>query len=319
MDTYVKKLHLAKVTPLLLIALFAAAHTQAEPPRTPWGAPDLNGVWKYAVGTPFERSEQFAEKTHFTEEEAAAYLDGAYARLEGLIAFFDGGEDKYVGVEPWIPTDLPLTDDLRTSLIYLPDNGRIPALTEAAQARQEAESKLSLSPPTGPEDRPLTERCLTGFVTGPPLTTVLDYNSNIQIFQSEDTVVILNEMVNDSRIIPLDGRPHPPESVRQWLGSSRGHWEGDTLVVETRNFSDKTTFNGSGMNMHLTERFTRISDDVIEYDFHIVDPDSFTAPWAARSPMRRIGQPLYEYACHENNRSMGFMLSGARAQEAETN
>ncbi len=319
MDTYAKKLHLAKVTTLLLIALFAAAHTQAEPPRTPWGAPDLNGVWKYAVGTPFERSEQFAEKTHFTEEEAAAYLDGAYARLEGLIAFFDGSEDKYVGVEPWIPTDLPLTDDLRTSLIYLPDNGRIPALTEAAQARQEAERKLSLSPPTGPEDRPLTERCLTGFVTGPPLTTVLDYNSNIQIFQSEDTVVILNEMVNDSRIIPLDGRPHPPESVRQWLGSSRGHWEGDTLVVETRNFSDKTTFNGSGMNMHLTERFTRISDDVIEYDFHIVDPDSFTAPWAARSPMRRIDQPLYEYACHENNRSMGFMLSGARAQEAETN
>ena len=319
MDTYAKKLHLAKVTALLLIALIAAAHTQAEPPRTPWGAPDLNGVWKYAVGTPFERSEQFAEKTHFTEEEAAAYLDGAYARLEGLIAFFDGGEDKYVGVEPWISTDLPHTDDLRTSLIYLPDNGRIPALTEAAQARQEAERKLSLIPPTGPEDRPLTDRCLTGLVTGPPLTTVLDYNSNIQIFQSEDTVVILNEMVNDSRIIPLDGRPHPPESVRQWLGSSRGHWEGDTLVVETRNFSDKTTFNGSGMNMHLTERFTRISDDVIEYDFHIVDPDSFTAPWAARSPMRRIDQPLYEYACHENNRSMGFMLSGARAQEAETN
>ncbi|MCH8142580.1 MAG: hypothetical protein IH908_13390 [Proteobacteria bacterium] len=317
MDTCVKKRHLVEITLLLVTALSVAAQTPAEPPRTPWGAPDLNGVWKFAVATPIERPEEFTEKTHFSEEEAATYLDGAYARLEGLVAFFDGGEDKFVGVEPWIPIDLPLTDDLRTSLIYLPDNGRIPALTEAAQARQEAERKLSLSPPTGPEDRPLTERCLTGFVTGPPLTTVLDYNSNIQIFQSEDTVVILNEMVNDSRIVPLDGRPHLPENVRQWLGNSRGHWEGDTLVVETRNFTDKTTFNGSGMNMHLTERFTPVSKDVIEYDFRIEDPDSFTTPWAARSPMRRIDQPIYEYACHEDNRSMVFMLLGARAQEAQ--
>ena len=238
MDTYVKKRHLVEITLLLVTALSASAQTPAERPRTPWGVPDLNGVWKFAVATPFERPEEFPEKTHFSEEEAATYLDGTFARLEGLVTFFDGGEDKYVGVEPWIPTDLPLTDDLRTSLIYLPNNGRIPALTEAAQARQEAERKLSLSPPTGPEDRPLTERCLAGFVTGPPLTTVLDYNSNIQIFQSEDTVVILNEMVNDSRIVPLDGRPHLPENVRQWLGNSRGHWEGDILVVETRNFTD---------------------------------------------------------------------------------
>ena len=319
MDTCGKKLHLSRVTVLVIAAMFAAVQTQAEPPRTPWGDPDLNGVWKHAVGTPFERPDQFADKTHFTEEEAAAYLDGAYARLEGLITFFDGGEDQHVGVEPWIPIDLPLTDDLRTSLIYLPANGKIPALTETAQARQQAERELSISPPAGPEDRPLTERCLSGFVTGPPLTTVIDYNSNIQIFQSEDTVVILNEMVHDARVIPLDGRPHPPESVRQWLGSSRGHWEGDTFVVVTGNFSDKTTFNGSGKNMHLTERFTRISEDVIEYDYHIEDPDSFTASWAARSPMRRLEQPLFEYACHEHNRSMGFMLSGARAEEAETN
>ncbi len=319
MDNYVRKLHLLEITILLMTAMSAAAQTPAEPPRTPWGVPDLNGVWNFAVATPLERPEAFADKTHFSEEEAAAYLEGNSDRLEDLVRYFDGGEEKYVGVEPWIPTDIPLTEDRRTSLIYEPENGKIPALVEAAKARQEAANELRFSPPAGPEDRPLTERCITGFVTGPPLLTVFDYNANIQIFQSEDTVVILNEMVNDSRIVTLDGRPHLPESVRQWLGNSRGHWEGDTLVVETRNFTDKTTFMGSGMNMHLTERFTRISEDTIEYDYRVEDPDSFTAPWAALSPMRLIDLPIYEYACHENNRSMGYTLSGARAQEAEGN
>ena len=316
MDTYVRKLHLVQIILLLATAISAAAQTAAEPPRTPWGVPDLNGVWKFGIATPLERPEAFAEKTHFSEEEAAAYLDGAYDRVEGLISFLDGGEEKYVGAEPWIPTDAPLTQDRRTSLIYEPDNGKIPALTEPAKARKEADRQLSISPPAGPEDRPLTERCLTGFLTGPPLTTVIEYNDYLQIFQTENTVAILNEMVNDARIVPLDGRPHVPESVRQWLGNSRGRWEGDTLVVETRNFSDKTTFNGSGMNMQLTERFTRVSEDVIEYDYRIDDPDSFTAPWAARSPFRLSDVPVYEYACHEHNRSMEFMLSGARAQEA---
>ena len=316
MDIYVRKLHLAEIALLLATAMSAAAQTAYEPPRTPWGAPDLTGVWKFGSATPLERPEGFEEKTHFSEEEAAVYLDGAYDRVEDLVRFFDGGEDKYVGVEPWIPTDAPLTIDLRTSLIYEPDDGKIPALTEAAKARQETARKLSLSPPAGPEDRPLTERCITGFLTGPPLMTGLEYNDYLQIFQAEDTIVILNEMINDARIVPLDGRPHLPESVRQWLGNARGYWEGDTLVVETRNFSDKTTFNGSGMNMHLTERFTRVGDTEIEYGFRIDDPDSFTAPWAARSPMTLSDLPMYEYACHEHNRSMEFMLSGARAQEA---
>ena len=123
-------------------------------------------------------------------------------------------------------------------------------------------------------------------------------------------------MINDSRIVPLDGRPPLPESLRQWRGDSRGRWEGDTLVVETRNFTDKTTFNGSGMNMQVTERFTRLSDTVLEYGFRVDDPESFAAPWAARTSMRSSNQPLLEYACHENNRSMEGMLSGARAEEA---
>lgn len=323
MDTYVRKTHLLEVALLLAIAMPALAAeppgTPWEPPRTPWGAPDLNGVWQFALATPLERPEEFADKTHFSETEAAAYLKGSRGRLEDLIAYFDGGEEAYVGVELWLDSDQPLTDDRRTSLIYEPDNGKIPPLTQAALARQEAAGQLEFNPPAGPEDRPLTERCLTGFVTGPPLTTVINYNSNLQIFQSEDTIVLLNEMVNDSRIIPLDGRPHLSENVRQWLGNSRGRWEGDTLVVETRNFSDRTTFNGSGMNMNLTERFTRISEDEIEYDYRIEDPDSFAAPWAARSPLRLSNLPIYEYACHEQNRSMTYMLSGARAEEAREN
>ncbi len=316
MDTYVRKTHLLEVVLLLASAMPALA---AEPPRTPWGAPDLNGVWQFALATPLERPEEFADKTHFSEAEAAAYLTGSRDRLENLIAYFDGGEEEFVGVEPWFESDQPLTKDRRTSLIYEPDNGKIPPLTPVAIARMEAARQLELSPPAGPEDRPLAERCLMGFVTGPPLTTVIDYNSNLQIFQSEDTIVLLNEMVNDSRIIPLDGRPHLSENVRQWLGNSRGRWEGDTLVVETRNFSDRTTFNGSGMNMQLTERFTRTNEDEIDYDYRIEDPDSFAAPWAVRIPMRLTNLPIYEYACHEQNRSMTFMLSGARAEEARNN
>ena len=316
MATYVRKTQLLELTFLLAFAMSAAA---AEPPRTPWGAPDLNGVWQFALATPLERPEAFADKTHFSEAEAAAYLAGSRGRLEDLIAYFDGGEEDFVGVEPWIASDQPLTKDRRTSLIYEPADGKIPPLTPLAVTRMEAARQHEFSPPAGPEDRPLTERCLMGFVTGPPLTTVLDYNSNLQIFQSENTVALLNEMVNDSRIIPLDGRPHLSENVRQWLGNSRGHWEGDTLIVETKNFSDKTTFNGSGMNMRVTERFTRTSEDEIEYDYRIEDPDSFAAPWAARSPLRRTDLSIYEYACHEQNRSMTFMLSGARAEEARNN
>jgi len=292
------------------------AAAAAEPPRTPWGEPELNGVWKFGTGTPLERPVDYSDKTHFNEEEAAAFLAGAPARLEDFIAAFDGGDDSYVGVEPGIETDLPLTADRRTSLIYEPADGKIPALSDDAKVRAGIELRHSVSVPDGPEDRPLTERCILGFLTGPPLTTSLQYNDYLQIFQTRDTVVILNEMINDARIVALDGSPHLPGTVRQWLGDSRGYWDGDTLVVETRNFSDRTTFNGSGMNMHLTERFTRISEDVMEYDYRIVDPESFAAPWAARSPMQLSDLPVYEYACHEENRSMEYMLSGARAQEA---
>jgi hypothetical protein len=317
MDTFARKRHLPEVLLLLAVALPAVGLEEENSPRTPWGAPDLNGVWRYSIGTPLERPDALADKTHFTEQEAAAYLEGGNDRLEDLFRFMHGGDETFVGVDLWIESDLPLTEDRRTSLIYEPSNGKIPTLTEAAKMRMEAARVAQLSPPAGPEDRPPAERCIIGAISGPPMFTGVDYNSNVQIIQSEKTIVLVNEMINDSRIIPLDNRPPLPENIRQWRGDSRGYWDGDTLVVETRNFTDQTSFSGSGMNLQLRERFTRVSDEVIEYDYRVSDPESFTSEWAARSPMILSDQPIYEYACHEHNRSMQGMLSGARVQEAD--
>lgn len=305
---------IALVTALLLAATNGFAQSR-EIPRTPWGHPDLNGVWDYSSATPLQRPADLGDKTNFTEAEAQAYLGQAEQHLEAAIAAFDG-EGNDVGVELWIPTDAPLTDDLRTSLIFDPADGKIPQLTAEAQARFDATGVVTFSPPAGPEDRPAYERCIVGFGAGPPIEGFFGYNSLLQIFQSEDTVSIMMEMVNDVRIIHLDDRPYLPEHVRQWKGNSRGFWDGDTLVVETRNFTDKTSFYGSGINMRVTERFTRINDTQIEYAYTVND-ESFTAPWSARIPIRKVADTLFEYACHEVNRSMESMLRGARLAEAE--
>ena len=169
-------------------------------------------------------------------------------------------------------------------------------------------------PAHGPEDRGAFERCLLGFNAGPPMHPS-GYNNNLQIFQTPNSVALLIEMVHDVRVVPLDGRPHLPASMRQWKGDSRGRWEGDTLVVETRNFTEATSFRGSGPNMHLIERFTRLSPGRLLYEFTIDDPESFTKPWTVAVPMKKTDQPIYEYACHEGNYSMMNMLAGARALE----
>ena len=300
---------------LLLIA--AAGYSQDQDiPRTPWGAPDLNGVWDYSSATPLQRPPGLEGKTNFTKAEAETFLSQSDVHLEAATAAFDGpGND--VGVELWIPTDAPLTEDLRTSLIVDPANGTIPPLTAEAQALFDAGGALVLSPPAGPEDRPAYERCIVGFGAGPPIEGFFGYNSVLQIFQSRDTVSIMMEMVNDVRTVHLDDRPALPDHVRQWKGSSRGYWDGDTLVVETANFTDKTSVYGSGMNMKVTERFARIDEGRIDYSYTVEDPDSFTAPWSARLPIRKIPDPLFEYACHEANYSMESMLKGARLSEAE--
>ena len=169
-------------------------------------------------------------------------------------------------------------------------------------------------PGDGPEDFSFANRCILWATAGPPMLPG-PYNNNYQILQSPGNVTILVEMIHDARIIPTDGRPHLPSTVRQWMGDARGHWEGDTLVVETSNYTNKTNFRGASENMHLVERFTRTDAMTIMYEFTVNDPSSFTKPWTAQIPMKKTTQPLLEYACHEGNYAMEGMLGGLRAEE----
>ncbi|MCH2254896.1 MAG: hypothetical protein MK365_17320 [Vicinamibacterales bacterium] len=163
-------------------------------------------------------------------------------------------------------------------------------------------------------NRSAFDRCILGFNAGPPITPG-GYNQNVQLFQTPDHVVLVTEMVHTARVVPLDGRPVLTDGIRQWSGDSRGHWEGDTLVVETSNFNDQRRWRGSTPNMKLVERFTRIDADTLEYEFTVTDPETWTTPWTAQIPMRRNDLTLFEYACHEGNHSMEGILAGARAQE----
>jgi hypothetical protein len=261
-----------------------------------------------------ERPDELGERTHYTTEEAAEFLADGEDRLEQATRGLDG--DGFVGVELWIPSDAPLTDDLRTSQVVDPPNGKIPALTDRGQARFDATKAVFDGPPASPAERPVNERCILGFSTGPPIEAFFGYNSLLQIFQTRDTVAILMEMVNDSRLIPLVEDPASTPDLVQWKGISRGYWRGDTLIVETRNFRADTSFRGSGPGMHLTERFTRRSPTQIEYEYTVDDPQSFEASWTVRYPFNKAIGPLYEYACHEANESMFGMLRAARQQDA---
>ena len=205
--------------------------------------------------------------------------------------------------------------DRRTSLISDPPDGRVPPLTPEAQKHAEETRAWMLAHATdGPEGRTLAERCISWTTAGPPMLPG-PYNNDFQIFQAPGYVVILNEMIHDARTIPLDGRPHVSQNIREWLGDSRGHWEGNTLVVDTTNFIREYSFRGSDANLHVTERFTRTSPDVIQYEFTIDDPTAFTRPWTARIPLNKTAGPVYEYACHEGNYAMTDILAGARAAE----
>jgi hypothetical protein len=216
----------------------------------------------------------------------------------------------------------------RTSLVIDPPDGRIPPLTPEAQARAKAPKERPIrerlnigSVAEGPEDLGLSERCIVGFSSGPPIVPSA-YNNNLQIFQAPGYVAIFTEMIHEARIVPLDGRPHISGNIRQWLGDSRGRWEGETLVVETRNFNDKSAFSGSLTarggstdKMTLVERFRRVAPDMLVYEFTVNDPMTWTKPWTAQVPMTRSDEKLYEYACHEGNYAMTNLLAGARAQE----
>ncbi len=307
----------------------AAGQTGAEGPRTPWGDPDLQGVWDYWTFTPLERPDEFEGRGELTAEEAAVVAQRSNA--EALARDDDGPPPGEVGgYSQAVWTDRARATALtQASLLVDPPDGRLPALTAEAEAAAEAHRAAGGYPvrirvgglnEDGPEARGVAERCLLGFSTGPPMLPG-GYNNNVQIFQAPGYVVLLHEMVHDVRVVPLDGDALPP-SIRQWLGSSRGRWEGGTLVVETTNFTNGTgSFNtsfvswGSASNTRLVERFTRVDGDTIRYEFTVEDPDTWTAPFTGRFPLNRSDAPLYEYACHEGNHGMFNLLSGARAEE----
>jgi len=286
------------------------------PPRTVDGQPDLQGVWSDATATPLERPSELAGKPVLTEQEAAEFERQTLQNASGDRR--DGGAQADVGRaynEFWRERG-KVVPGRRTSLIVDPADGKIPLLTQEAQKKQSAlaAARRARGPADGPEDRSLAERCLIWASAGPPMLPA-GYNSNFQILQAPGYVVLLNEMIHDARVIPLDGRPHAPSNVRLWMGDSRGRWEGNTLVVDTTNFSEKTNFRGAGPNMHLVERFTRVDPETLVYEFTVDDPTTFTRPWTVSIPSNRIESPIYEYACHEGNYGMTGMLAGARAEE----
>ncbi|MBV8731795.1 MAG: hypothetical protein JO336_18460, partial [Acidobacteriia bacterium] len=255
-----------------------------------------------------------------TREEAIAFEKRTLAQTNADRR--DGGAEADVGRaynDAWYDRGTKTVPTLRTSLVIDPADGRIPPLTPERQKYMADLRQAAIGHSTdGPENRLLQERCLLWPTAGPPMLPSF-YNNNYQIVQTKNYVMILVEMVHDARIIPLDNRPHLPSSVREWMGDSRGHWEGDTLVVETTNFSDKTRFRGADENLKLTERFTRVNPDTIQYEFTVNDPTAFTRPWTAQIPMTRSEGPIFEYACHEGNYAMFDMLAGARAEEKAQN
>jgi hypothetical protein len=283
-------------------------------PRTPDGKPDLSGVYTNASVAPLERPKDLGSKEFFTKEEADAYEKAALNRRE-VVAPGTYGDVHYnmaqFGLEKG-QSKVPST--IRTSLIVGPE-GRVPPMLPGAAAKAAARQAANRGHEfDAAENRGLAERCILWGNEGPPMLPQ-GYNSNLQIVQGEGYVAIEQEMIHDVRIIPTDGRPHLPADVHQWLGDSRGHWEGNTLVVDTTNFTDKTAFRGSGENLHVVERFTRTDADTVKYEFTVSDPSTWEKSWSGEVLMSKIDGPIFEYACTEGNYGMRNNLSGARADE----
>ena len=322
---------LASLATALLLATSVAAQSGNNSVRPGDGRPDLSGVWDFRTVTPLERPAELADQEFLSEEEVAAYaaervlasnadLNREARKLEttdrGQVNGTRESRDLALAYNDfWWDRGTEVVETRRTSLVIDPPNGRVPALTDAASSRAAERTRINQRPTEGPEDRPLGERCITGFNSGPPMLPGA-YNMNVQIFQTADHVVLLNEMVHNARIVLLDGSPHG--DVPLWTGDSRGRWEGDTLVIETKNFLRETSFRNSSKNLHLLERLHRVSDDTLLYTFTVTDPTTWTQPWTVELPMRRSDLPMFEYACHEGNYGMDGTLTGARAIERDS-
>jgi hypothetical protein len=323
-----------------------------EPSRTAWGTPDIGGVWDFGVLTPLERPAELADKAVMTPVEARAFRDG---KLEEL--YVDAYSDEsQLGLNSydtfWYDWGTQLDEELRTSLIVDPADGRLPELTSAARAQSEEQLRTQTPPvrdrivegndnPPGPEWMGTSDRCLAGFNAGPPLMSA-SYNNILRIVQAPGYVVLVTEMIHEARIIPMDGRPHLPSELRRWQGDSRARWEGDSLVIDTINFTDKkSTFLipsgplvtkatqearpnaprghvGSAKNLHLTERLTPVAEGRLRYEYTIDDALTFVRPFTVQFTMRSADGPMFEYACHEGNYALPNTLKGARFLESQT-
>ncbi|MGD0134798.1 MAG: hypothetical protein ABSE57_22340 [Bryobacteraceae bacterium] len=301
-------------------------------PRTADGKPDLQGVWANNTATPLERPKILAGREFLTEQEVAAlkakaaelFKDGnsdaafgdsvfesVLENVKGTKSGFksvDGDTGDYSSV--WtVERDW----DNRTSLITDPPDGRLPPMTPEAQKQQASISFIG-RPAAGPEDRSLSERCIT---YGSPQMTA-GYQSYRQIVQTPNSVAMVTEMIHDSRVIPLNGGPHLPSTIQTWMGDARGHWEGDTLVVDSTNFKPGAFRTVSTEKLHVVERFTRSSPDILQWEITIDDPGAWTKPWTAKIPLRSAKKAIYEYACHEGNYGLADILAGARREDAAT-
>jgi hypothetical protein len=296
------------------------------PPRTPDGHPDLQGVWLSNIATPLERPKGLEGRPFLTDKEVAELKTRADQLFKSGDRCFAGGDNVFLEaltngqLKRGFSTEnsvgmIERIFENRTSLVVDPADGRIPALTTAAQQRQAAAAAARPRFPAGPEDFNNAYRCITTGV--PKLGGVYGagHFGYYQIFQSRSHVVVAMETIHDARVIPVDGRPHLPAAIRQWNGDSRGRWEGDTLVVDTTNFSPKSNFMGSAEHLRLVERFTRVAPDTIDYEITINDPTTWTRSWTAMMPLRKTTERLYEFACHEGNLPMFGMLTAARADE----
>ena len=309
----------ATVVTLMLLPTHAVAQ-QTALPRTAWGTPDLQGVWDFRSLTPMERPDGLGDQAEFTTEQAAEFAADTIRRRSRDSDTSDRAARAAQGdIIPyndfWFDEGTTVTTD-RTSLVVDPPDGRIPSLTPEAEraqaARREARRGVGRDePPIGGwvEDLGDGVRCTRGFNAGPPMRPSA-YNNNMQLFQAPDYVVIFNEMIHDARIVALNGRPRLPEEMHQWAGSSRGRWDGDTLVVETTNLR-AGAFRESTETFRIIERFTRADADTLTYEVTVDDPATWTHPWVFRVPMAKYDAEIYEYACHEGNYGLYNILAAA--------
>jgi len=305
---------------LSVIAQSPGAKPAARParawtaPRTSDGTPDLTGNWSNATYTPLERPANMTGKEFFTADEAAAFVK---SRDENLVN--QAADDIHYDNALWQSENYNKgLNSLRTSLVVDPPNGRLPPLVEAARNRVVGPvvgEGQNLRRADSYENRTLAERCISWGNDGPPMMPV-GYNANLDILQGPGYLVVRNEMIHSARVIPIDAvRPHVGEKIRQWNGDSRGHWDGNTLVVETTNFNEKVRFRNSTSALKVTERFTRVDADTVDYTFTVEDPNTWTRPWTANVPLRKVPGPIYEYGCHEGNYGLPNILRAQRVED----